>query len=55
MRELHGVFAEASPLGAWVDTDALNYKTDRKTDKPKNMANLEVASSLILGLDYLNS
>lgn len=35
MRELQVAYAEASPLGAWVDTDDLNNKTD-KAGKPKN-------------------
>ena len=36
MRDLQEAYADASPLGAWVNTDDLNNKTDRKTGEPKN-------------------
>jgi len=36
MRELQVAYADASPLGAWVDTDDLNNLTDKKTGKPRD-------------------
>ena len=36
MRDLQVAFAESSPLGAWVNTDDLNDKTDAKTGEAKN-------------------
>ena len=36
MRDLQVTYADANPLGDWVNTDDLNNKTDRKTGKPKN-------------------
>ena len=36
MRELQVAYAEASPLGTWVDTDDLNNMVDPKTGKPRN-------------------
>ncbi len=36
MRDLQVSYADASPLGAWVDTDDLNNKTDPKTDALRN-------------------
>ena len=36
MRDLQVAYAEADPLGTWVDTDDLNDKTDPKTGKARN-------------------